>query len=292
MIFYDANTYFKDRFGHKMYKASISLNVTCPNRDGSKGIGGCAFCSAGGSGEFATDSALTVTSQIDKAIDRVSKKTTTDTGYIAYFQAFTSTYCSPEYLKTALTEAMGHPKVEAIAIGTRPDCLPDEIIEVLSWAAGKLPLYVELGFQTSSEETAAWFNRGYTNDVFDDAVRRLKAVGINVIAHVIFFLKGESEEQMLDSVRHVVKSGADGIKLTCLYVLKGTRVVEEYNKGEIYLPGMEEYFDMVDKALKIIPTNMVVHRITGDGPKSLLIAPEWTANKRAVINYINRRFGN
>lgn len=290
MNYFDANTYYKERFGHKMYKASISLNVTCPNRDGSKGTGGCIFCSAGGSGEFATSSLMTVTEQINLAISRLSAKTTSGTGYIAYFQSFTSTYCDASYLKDAMEEAISHPRVEAVAIGTRPDCLPEPILNVLSDVASRIPLFVELGLQTIRDDVGEWFNRGYKTEEFNEAVIKLKKIGANVIAHVIFGLKGEDSKDMMNTVTHVVNCKCDGIKITSLYVLKNTKLAELYEQGEVKTFEMEEYFDLIEQALKIIPSDMVVHRITGDGPKSLLIAPMWTANKRAVVNYINKRF--
>ncbi|MCQ2515633.1 MAG: TIGR01212 family radical SAM protein [Saccharofermentans sp.] len=285
-----ANEYFKNKFGHKMYKASISLNVTCPNRDGKAGVGGCSFCSAMGSGEFASSSMSSVTKQIDSAINLVAHKVPKSTGYIAYFQSFTSTYCDASYLRDSIEEAMNHPMVEAIAIGTRPDCLGNEILDVLEAANSRMPLYVELGLQTKDDEVAKSFNRCYETSVYEKAVKDLKSVGINVITHVIFGLPGESNEMMLDTVRFVKKCGTDGIKFTCLYVLKNTIYEKLYDVGKIEVLEQDEYFDIVQKALNIIGDEIVVHRVTGDGPKSLLIAPMWTANKRTVVNYINSRF--
>lgn len=288
MIF--SNKYFKKRFGHKMYKAAISLPVTCPNRDGTKGIGGCAFCSQGGSGEFASSPSLSVTKQIEKAIGKLSSKVPSGTGYIAYFQSFTSTYCDPAFLRDSLLEAASHPLVEALSIGTRPDCVPDEILEVLSYVNSKIPLFVELGLQTSNDAVAVSFGRGYETSVYDDAVRRLRARGINVITHIIFGLPGEDRSDMLESVKHAVDCGTDGVKITCLYILKGTRYEKLYLEGKIEVMDKEAYFDIVQDAFSVLAEDTVVHRITGDGPKSLLIAPMWTADKRQVVNYINRRF--
>lgn len=285
-----AARYFKERFGHKMYKAAISLDVTCPNRDGKVGTGGCAFCSAGGSGEFAASSKLPVAKQIDEAILKLSSKVPEDTGYIAYFQSFTSTYCDAEYLRKSLEEAACHPKVEAISIGTRPDCLPDEILDVLEDVAKAIPVFVELGLQTSDVKIAESFGRGYKTSVYDEAVGDLKSRGINVITHIILGLPGESEDGMMRTVDHAVNAGTDGLKFTCLYVLKGTRYEKLYEEGKIAVLECEEYFDIVSRALSRVPSDVVIHRLTGDGPKSLLIAPMWTANKRQVVNYINRRF--
>ena len=290
MRYNDANTYFKNRFGHKMYKAAVSLDVTCPNRDGSKGTGGCAFCSAGGSGEFAADKRRSVTDQIDEAVARLAAKVTKDTGYIAYFQSFTGTYCDPSYLRASLEEAAAHPKVEALAIGTRPDCLPQDILYVLKDTASKIPLFVELGLQTADDKIAESFGRGYETEEYIKAVKDLHDIGAEVITHVIFGLPGESREGMLRSVRMAVDADTDGIKFTCLYILKGTRYEKEWEEGRIEVLSMEEYLDIVEQALKTIPPDVVVHRLTGDGPKRLLLAPMWTANKRNVINYINKRF--
>lgn len=273
-----------------MYKASISFAKTCPNRDGAKGTGGCIFCSAGGSGEFSSCIQKSIKEQIDDAILQVSKKAGPDAGYIAYFQSFTNTYCSPEELAKAMDEAISHPKIKALSIATRPDCLPEETVKLLEERAAKLPVYVELGLQTSSDETAKLINRCYETKEYADAVKRLKDAGINVITHVIFGLPKETEEQMLDTVRYCVEAGTDGIKFTCLYVLKDTVLEKMWKAGEFEVLGREEYFDIVEKALKILPSDIVIHRLTGDGPKKLLLAPMWTADKRSVINYINRRF--
>ena len=285
-----AASHYKDRFGHKMYKAAISLEVTCPNRDGTKGTGGCAFCSAEGSGEFASSCKLPVREQIDDAIRRLENKVPADTGYIAYFQSFTSTYCDAGYLRAKLDEAAAHPKVEALSVATRPDCLPEDILDVLGDVAKKIPLYVELGLQTSDDDVARSFGRGYETRVYDDAVKALKVRGINVITHIIFGLPGEDKDMMLRSVKHAVDAGTDGLKFTCLYINKGTRYEELYSEGKIAVLEQQEYFDIVSDALELVPQNVVIHRLTGDGAKKVLIAPMWTANKRQVVNYINRRF--
>ena len=272
-----------------MYKASISLDVTCPNRDGSKGRGGCIFCSAGGSGEF-SEAPGDVLSQIDAAIARVERKAGDDAGYIAYFQSFTNTYCAPEYLDGAILQAASHDQVEAVSIATRPDCLPEDILDVIRRHSAKIPVFVELGLQTASDRTAEVINRCYETAVYRKAVTDLHAAGANVITHVIFGLPGETEEDMLDTVRYAADCGTDGIKFTCLYVLKETPLEELWRAGKVEVLGQEEYFGIVGKALELLPEDTVVHRLTGDGPKSLLLAPMWTADKRQVVNYINRRF--
>ena len=273
-----------------MYKASISLNVTCPNRDGSKGTGGCIFCSEGGSGEFSS-SGDSVTDQINKAICQVKDKAGDDAGYIAYFQSFTNTYCLPGYLEKALAEASSAEGIEAVSIATRPDCLGSEILEVLAKQAKKMPLFVELGLQTASDETGDFINRCYKTEDYVTAVKALKEIGANVITHIIFGLPGETRDMMMDTVRLSVKSGSDGYKFTCLYVLENTPLEALYRENKVEILRQEEYFDIVEEAIKLLPEKAVVHRFTGDGPKKILVAPEWTKNKRQVVNYINRRFG-
>ncbi|MBR4403577.1 MAG: TIGR01212 family radical SAM protein [Clostridiales bacterium] len=284
-----ANRYFRDLFGHKMYKASISLNVTCPNRDGSKGTGGCIFCSEGGSGEFSA-SGCSVREQIRKAIAQVRDKAGDNAGYIAYFQSFTNTYCAPGYLENALSEASSCDGIEAVSIATRPDCLGPDILAVLKKQADRMPLFVELGLQTASDKTGVLINRCYETREYVDAVRALKEIGANVITHIIFGLPGETREMMMDTVKLAVDSGSYGYKFTCLYVLANTPLEKLYTDNKVEILGREEYFDIVEEAIKLLPENAVVHRFTGDGPKKSLIAPEWTKNKRQVINYINRRF--
>ena len=286
-----ANQYFRDVFGHKMYKASIALDVTCPNRDGSKGSGGCIFCSEGGSGEFSAKCKTTITEQIEEAIEQVRKKAGKDAGYIAYFQSFTSTYCAPEYLEKVLSEASSIEGIEAISVATRPDCLGPEIMAVLKRQAREKPLFVELGLQTSSDKTAELINRCYKTEEYVKAVAALKSIGANVITHIIFGLPGETKDMMMDTVRLSADAGSDGYKFTCLYILKNTPMETLYNENKVEILEMEEYFDIVEEAIGLLPEDAVVHRFTGDGPKKILIAPEWTKNKRQVVNYINRRFG-
>ena len=285
-----ANRYFREVFGHKMYKASISLDVTCPNRDGNKGTGGCIFCSEGGSGEFSA-SGSSVMEQIQKAVSQVRAKAGDNAGYIAYFQSFTNTYCLPGYLEKALSEASSIEGIEALSIATRPDCLGPAIMEVLSRQAKKMPLFVELGLQTGNDNTARIINRCYETKEYPEAVAALKDIGANVITHIIFGLPGETKDIMMDTVKLCRDSGSDGYKFTCLYVLGNTPLEKLYRDNKVEILGMEEYFDIVEEALGLLPENAVVHRFTGDGPKKILIAPEWTKNKRQVLNYINRRFG-
>lgn len=229
--------------------------------------------------------------QIKDAIAQVRDKAGKDAGYIAYFQSFTSTYCRPEYLGTVLTEASSCEGIEAVSIATRPDCLGPEILAVLACQAKVMPLYVELGLQTASDETAVFINRCYKTAEYVEAVRSLKEIGANVITHIIFGLPGETREMMMDTVRLVVDSGSDGFKFTCLYVLSNTRLEKLWTDKKVEILEMEAYFDIVEEAVNLLPQTAVVHRFTGDGPKRILLAPEWTKNKRQVVNYINRRFG-
>ena len=214
-----------------------------------------------------------------------------DAGYIAYFQSFTGTYCSAGYLERVLDEASSCEGIEAISVATRPDCLGPDILAVLENLAAGIPLFVELGLQTSSDETAVLINRCYKTGEYISAVKALKAIGANVITHIIFGLPGEDKDMMKDTVRTAVDAGSDGYKFTCLYVLKDTALEKMYLNKEVEILEMEEYFDIVEEAVKLLPDDAVVHRFTGDGPKSILLAPEWTKNKRQVVNYINRRFG-
>ena len=234
-----------------MYKASISLDLTCPNRDGSKGTGGCIFCSKGGSGEFSA-SGDSVKDQIERAVSQVRSKAGPDAGYIAYFQSFTGTYCSAGYLERVLDEASSCEGIEAISVATRPDCLGPDILAVLENLAAGIPLFVELGLQTSSDETAVLINRCYKTGEYISAVKALKAIGANVITHIIFGLPGEDKDMMKDTVRTAVDAGSDGYKLTCLYVLKDTALEKMYLNKEVEILEMEEYFDIVEEAVKLL----------------------------------------
>lgn len=287
MKYLSANSYYQKIFGTKTYRVSLSLATTCPNRDGTLSNTGCIFCSAGGSGEFAGTGTLSITEQFKSGVEKLSRKTTPDTLYIAYFQSFTGTYVDPQKLKAALDETCSLDKVCAVSIGTRPDCLGDDIMEVLKSCT--LPLFVELGLQTASDETATLINRCYKTEEYVEAAGKLKDANINVITHIIFGLPGETPEDMMNTVK--LAGIGDGVKFTCLYVLKGTPLEQMWRGGQFKTLEMDEYFDIVEKALEILPEGMVVHRLTGDGPKSLLLSPMWSADKRKVINYINRRFG-
>ena len=284
------NDYLKNTYGEKIYRLSLQSGCTCPNRDGTKGTGGCTFCSEGGSGEFSA-SGSSISSQIERAVSQVRTKAGDNAGYIAYFQSFTNTYCLPDVLEKALSEASSADGIEAVSIATRPDCLGPETLEVLAGQARKMPLFVELGLQTANDDTAEFINRCYKTAEYTEAVRALKEIGANVITHIIFGLPGETRDMMMDTVRLAVDAGSDGYKFTCLYVLENTPLADLYRDNKVEILGQEKYFDIVEEAIGLLPEDAVIHRFTGDGPKKILIAPEWTKNKRQVVNYINRRFG-
>ncbi len=281
------NEYLRRKFGDKVYKIALNGGFTCPNRDGSIDDRGCIFCSRGGSGEFAGNPEVGITEQIELGKERVAKKIKSGK-YIAYFQAYTGTYASVEKLRQLYTQAILYPDIVALSIATRPDCLPDEVLDLLSELNAVKPVWIELGLQTIHESTARYIRRGYTLDVFDDAVKKLRARGIEVIVHVILGLPGETNEDMLETVRYVCRSGANGIKLQLLHILKGTDLEKEYNEGKIKVLSEDEYIVLLKKAVDIIPDEMVIHRLTGDGDKRILTAPLWSGDKKRVINRIKR----
>ena len=279
MEYYSFNQYLKEKFGCKVYKICINAGFTCPNRDGTLDTRGCIFCSAGGSGDFAESAALSVTEQIEKGKARVKNKIKSGK-YIAYFQAFTNTYAPVETLRKKFTEAINHPDIVMLSVATRPDCLPEEVIELLKELNRIKPVSVELGLQTIHEKTAAYIRRGYPLACYDSAVKRLKAADIDTVCHIILGLPGESEQEMLESVEYVSKSGINVIKLQLLHVLRGTDLAVDYAAGKFEVLTMEEYLKIIKKCLEIIPKNIVIHRLTGDGAKKDLIAPLWSADKK------------
>lgn len=279
------NEYLKQKYGEKVYKVSINGGFTCPNRDGTSGIGGCIFCSGMGSGDFAPTADLSVTEQIEAGIKQTKAKNPTK--FIAYFQAFTNTYAPVEKLERLYTEALDHPSIVGISIGTRPDCLPDEVLELIERLNRIKPVWVELGLQTVKEETAEYIRRGYPLSVYDEAVKKLKNIGVEVITHVILGLPGETREDMLKTVDHVAKSGATGIKLQLLHVIKGTDLEKDYNAGFFQCMSMEEYVSLIKDCIDILPREMIIHRMTGDGDKKTLIAPMWSTDKKRVLNALH-----
>ena len=279
------NEHLRRTFGCKVYKIALDGGFTCPNRDGRIGTEGCIFCSKGGSGEFAAEASLSVAEQIEQGKRLVSAKEK-DGKYIAYFQAYTGTYAPVDRLKSLYIEAIKHPDVVALSIATRPDCLPEEVLHLLSELNHIKPVWVELGLQTIHERTASYIRRGYDLNVYDNAVTRLRENGIEVITHMIIGLPGESIEDMLDTVRYICASGATGIKLQLLHILKGTDLEKEYNAGRVKVLSEDVYIDILKQCVKLIPKNVVIHRLTGDGDKRILVAPLWSGNKKLVWNRI------
>ncbi|MCR5703484.1 MAG: TIGR01212 family radical SAM protein [Eubacterium sp.] len=289
MHYNSLNNHLKQRFGGKVYKLSISSGLSCPNRDGTLSTLGCTFCSEGGSGDFATPAVLSISKQIELAKERVSKKIKNGK-YIAYFQSFTNTYGSVEYLEKIFTEAINHPDIVTLSIGTRPDCLGEDVLSLLERLNQVKPVWIELGLQTIHEKTALHINRGYPLAVFDEAVQNLNRIGVDVIVHLILGLPGETNGMMLESVRYVSSLDISGIKLQLLHVLKNTPLEKEYFNHPFDIFSMEEYVDFLAECLSYIPPRIVIHRLTGDGPKRSLIAPLWSADKKRVLNYMNNRF--
>lgn len=287
------------RFGKKMYKLSFDAGMTCPNRDGTVGVGGCIFCGEGGSGDFAIKidpNSLTfeiLDEKINQAIAVVSKKIKPqDSGFIAYFQSYTNTYASPENLKNLYFPIINHPKISALSIATRPDCLGPDILLLLSDLNKIKPVWVELGLQTIHERSGEFIKRCYDLTVFEEAIKNLRSINIDCIVHVILGIPGETREMMLDTIRYLAAQDIQGIKLSMLHVLRGTKLAKIYEKEPFPVFTMEEYVDLITECLRIIPENIVIHRLTGDGNKKNLIAPSWSGDKKRVLNAINTRVKN
>ena len=278
------NEHYKEKFGCKVYKLSLDGGFTCPNRDGTLGTRGCIFCSHLGGGEFAERQG-SIKEQLENAKLRVKGKIK-DGKYIAYFQAFTNTYASIEVLRKLYYEAISPEDIVGLSIGTRPDCLDNSVIDLLSEINAKKPVSVELGLQTVNEKTAEYIRRGYKNEVYFDAVKRLKKKGIETVTHIIIGLPNETEQDVLETVKQSVLAGTDGVKFHCLYVLKNTDLEKEYRQNKFRCFELEEYAEILKKCIDILPKNIVVHRITGDGAKKELIAPLWSADKKKVLNFL------
>ena len=287
MEYLSFNKYLKDKFGQKVYKISLDGGFTCPNRDGKTGTRGCIFCSKGGSGDFAESREMSITEQIESGKKKVEKKIKSGK-YIAYFQAFTNTYAPIEMLRQKYEEAINHPDIVALSIATRPDCLGDDVIRLLDEMNKIKPVFVELGLQTIHQKSAKYIRRGYDLSVYDKAVRDLKKIGVNVVVHVILGLPNESENDMLETVKYVCESGANGIKLQLLHVIDVTDLAKDYENGLFKTLEFDEYVNLIVKCVKIIPKDIVIHRLTGDGAKKDLIAPLWSADKKRVLNAINK----
>lgn len=276
----------RERFGEKVYKVTLNGGMTCPNRDGKIGTKGCIFCSAGGSGDFAAPASLSITEQIDSQIRILSQKRPIQK-YIAYFQAYTNTYAPVEYLKRIFTEAISHPQIAALSIGTRPDCLGEDVVTLLAELNNQKPVWVELGLQTIHPKTAAYIRRGYALNVFEDAVRKLRKEKIEIIVHTILGLPEESREDILSTMKYLNNQDIQGIKLQLLHVLKGTDLALDFQNNMFHVYEREEYIDLLIDCLEHLRPDLVIHRITGDGPKDLLLAPLWASRKREVLNLLH-----
>lgn len=275
----------------KLYKLALDGGRTCPNRDGTCGTGGCIFCSGEGSGDFAADRNRTVAEQLAQAKERIRSKLPKEPiGYIAYFQAYTNTYGSVEELEPMFRYALADSEVKVLSIATRPDCLSKEILDMLARLQKVKPVWIELGLQTIHEKTAEYIRRGYSLQIYDQAVRDLRQYQITVITHVILGLPGETAEDMLATVEYVGQTRTQGIKLQLLHVLQGTDLETDYRAGRVPVMTLPEYIDILELCIRHLPKEMVIHRLTGDGPKRLLLAPEWSGNKRMVLNTIRREF--
>jgi radical SAM protein (TIGR01212 family) len=284
-VYTSANAYFQARFGCKVYKLSLDAGFTCPNRDGTLDTRGCIFCSASGGGEFAEGGCGSVAQQLQRAKARVQRKNPNGK-FLAYFQAFTNTYAPVETLERLYTEALTPEDVVGLAIGTRPDCLPPETVALLEKINRQKPVFVELGLQTTNPNTVSYIRRGYGNDVYFDAVARLKAAGIHVITHIIIGLPGEAEADAVETTRQAIAAGTDGVKFHLLHVLQNTDLAQDYAAGRFQCLGLEEYAAILKQCLARVPSSVVVHRITGDGAKKDLIAPLWSGDKKRVLNYL------
>lgn len=279
----------KQRYKEKIYKISLNGGMTCPNRDGTIDTRGCIFCSSGGSGDFAGNIRKSITEQIEEQIKTVKNKSKA-TWFIAYFQAYTNTYAPIEYLKQIYEEALYNENIKILSIATRPDCLSEEILDLLENLNKIKPVWIELGLQTIHEKTAKYIRRGYSLKCFDTAVENLRKRNIEVIVHTILGLPGETRENILQTISYLNKSDIQGIKLQLLHVLKNTDLAEDYRKGLFHTFSMKEYIDTVIDCVEHLSENIVIHRITGDGPKKILISPTWSGNKKKVLNTLHHEF--
>ena len=277
--------YCREQFGEKLYKLSLSAGCTCPNRDGTLDTRGCIFCSAGGSGDFAGDAALPVAEQIAREKWRIASKYHGER-YIAYFQPFTNTYGDLGCLEALYTETIRRDDIAVLSLATRPDCLGQEVLAMLQRLAAIKPVWVELGLQTIHPRTAQYIRRGYDLPVYDAAVKALSTLGIHTVVHLILGLPGETAEDMLASVRYVVESGAGGVKLQLLHILEGTDLAADWRAGKVPVMSLEDYAALLVRCVRLLPPDTVVHRLTGDGPKKLLLAPLWSTDKKRVINTV------
>ncbi|HJA18618.1 MAG TPA: TIGR01212 family radical SAM protein [Candidatus Mediterraneibacter ornithocaccae] len=285
--YHSLDFHLRSRFREKVYRIALNGGMTCPNRDGHIGTGGCIFCSADGSGDFAGRPFLTISQQLAEGKMHLLTKRPVHS-YIAYFQAFTNTYAPVSYLESIFTEAIEDPDVKILSVATRPDCLGDDVIDLLKRLNQIKPVWVELGLQTIHPETVRFIRRGYETAIFDQAVQRLRGAGIEVIVHVILYLPGETEEMMLKTIEYLNRCDIQGIKLQLLHILEGTDLADIYREEHFYVPDMETYIRMLGQCISHLRPDIVIHRLTGDGPKNLLIAPLWTGAKRSVLNRLHQ----
>lgn len=278
--------HYREKFGCKVYKLSLDCGFTCPNRDGTLDTRGCIFCSAAGGGEFAAECCGNIAQQLETAMERVKDKNKGGK-YIAYFQSFTNTYAPVDTLDRLYREAMAPEYIVGLSIGTRPDCLGEDVVALLARINAVKPVSVELGLQTVHAETVRYIRRGYETKVYFDAVRRLKAAGIEVVTHIILGLPGETAEMMVETTRQAVAAGTEGVKFHLLHVLRGTDLEKDYLAGRFAALSLEEYGEILKKCISVLPEHMVIHRITGDGAKKDLVAPAWSADKKRVLNYLH-----
>ncbi|WP_052222320.1 TIGR01212 family radical SAM protein [Clostridium homopropionicum] len=282
------NYFLREKFGEKVFKISLDAGFSCPNRDGTISKGGCIYCSERGSGDFAGNRNFSIDKQF-KEIQEVMSKKWKKGKYIAYFQAYTNTYASIRKLREKYQEAVSKEGVVALAIATRPDCLSDEVIELIKEYNDRLYTWVELGLQTVNEDTAKYINRGYKLSVFEDALERLRSRNIDVVAHTIFGLPGESHKEMLDTIRYLATKDIQGVKMHLLHLLKGTPLVKVYNQGKLTFLEKEEYIDLICEAIALLPPRVVIHRLTGDAPRDLIIGPMWSLKKWEILNAIEEK---
>lgn len=286
-MYLSASEYYRRRFGCKVYRLSLDAGMTCPNRDGTLDTRGCVFCSAQGGGAFAQGSCESVAVQLERAKARVQTKNPRGK-YIAYFQSFTNTYAPVSVLEPLYRSAMEPEEIVGLSIGTRPDCLPEDVVALLSRLNREKPVSVELGLQTIHPKSVKYIRRGYENQVYVDAVKRLREAGIDVVTHIILGLPGENQEMAVQTTRYAVDAGTNGVKFHLLHVLQGTDLARDYQAGLFRCLELEEYAGVLRACLEVVPQEIVVHRITGDGAKRELIAPMWSADKKRVLNYLNR----
>ena len=280
--------HLKEKLGAKTVKLSVNEGFSCPNRDGKISRGGCIFCSGSGSGDFAPPADMPIDKQLELSRQRISAKWP-DAKYIAYFQAFTNTYAPVDVLEKKYNEALSCPWISGIAIATRPDCMGDGVADLLKDISEKTYLWVEFGLQTSREDTAELINRGYKNEVYLDAMEKMKKRGIETVTHIILGLPGETREDMRNSVTFAAEAHTDGIKLQLLHVIRGTRLHEMYMENPFHIMTRDEYTDTVIDMIEHLPPEIVIHRLTGDGNRNELVLPNWSMDKRGVLNEIHRK---